>query len=242
MMGHARHYKDRRDAGRQLASALTSLRPEQPIVLALPRGGVPVAYEVALALEAPLDVILVRKIGAPGFPELGLGAVVDGAHPQLVLNEDLIRRVNPPPGYLESEERRQLLEIERRRKIYCGDSPPLKVEQATVIVVDDGIATGGTMMAALKALASEGVARLVVAVPVASREAIAGLTAQADDVVCLLTPPDFRAVGSYYDDFEQTSDDEVVALLEAARNRTSASAAARTIRPNFSDDGNYQAR
>lgn len=207
---------DRRDAGRQLAAALMHLRPEQPVVLALPRGGVPVGYEVARALGAPLDVLLVRKIGAPGFPELGLGAVVDGRRHQLVLNEALVNRLRPAPGYLEAEEQRQLQEIERRRKVYCGERPPVEVRGRTVIVVDDGIATGGTMMASLQALARDEVARLVFAVPVAAPSALDDLCGKADDAVCLLSPPDFQAVGQFYDNFAQTTDEEVVALLNAA--------------------------
>src|SRR5881392_4519259 len=143
-------FRDRRDAGRQLAAALASYRESRPIVLALPRGGVPVGFEVAKMLGAPLDVLLVRKIGAPGHEELGLGAVVDGHDPQLVLNEDLVRVIAPPAGYMEAEQQRQLAEIERRRRHYIGDRSPVTVEGRTVIVVDDGIATGATVKAALR--------------------------------------------------------------------------------------------
>src|SRR6059058_677649 len=160
-------FEDRRDAGRQLAAALAHYESSRPVVLALPRGGVPVGFEVAKALGAPLDVLLVRKIGAPGHEELGLGAVVDGHDPQLVLNEDLVRTVAPPPGYIEAEEQRQLAEIERRRRPYIGDRSPVAVEARTVIVVDDGIATGATVKAALRGLARSRPARLVLAVPVA---------------------------------------------------------------------------
>src|ERR1043166_2311932 len=132
-------FRNRRDAGRRLAAALAPYGESRPIVLALPRGGVPVGFEVAKALAAPLDVLLVRKIGAPGHEELGLGAVVDGHDPQLVLNEDLVRAVTPPPGYIEAEQKRQLAEIERRRRHYIGDRPPVAVEGRPVIVVDDGI-------------------------------------------------------------------------------------------------------
>src|ERR1051325_749376 len=142
-------FRNRRDAGRRLGVALAPYRESRPIVLALPRGGVPVGSEVAKALAAPLDVLLVRKIGAPGHEELGLGAVVDGHDPQLVLNEDLVRGVAPRPGYIEAEKARQLAEIERRRQNYLGDRPPLSAKGRVAIVVDDGIATGGTGAAGL---------------------------------------------------------------------------------------------
>src|SRR5947208_13938181 len=146
-------FRNRPDAGRRLGVALAPYRDGRPIVLALPRGGVPVGFEVAKALAAPLDVLLVRKIGAPGHEELGLGAVVDGHDPQLVLNEDLLQTVAPPPGYMEAEQQRQLAEVERRRRHYIGDRSPVAVEGRTVIVVDDGIATGATVKAALRGLA-----------------------------------------------------------------------------------------
>jgi putative phosphoribosyl transferase len=206
-------FTDRRDAGVRLAAQLSYVRNERPVVLALPRGGVPVAYEIAYELSAPLDVLLVRKIGAPFFPELGVGAIVDGHPPQRVLNEELVKKLNIPPSYLAEEEQRQLIEMERRRKLYCGDRPPLQVHGRTVIVVDDGIATGSTMAVALKALSQEGVDKLIFAVPVAPQETLDRLCSQVNDGVCLLTPPDFQAVGTYYKDFEQTSDEEVISLL-----------------------------
>src|SRR5438270_11228579 len=211
-------FHDRRDAGRQLAAALAPYRESQPVVLALPRGGVPVGFEVAKALAAPLDVLLVRKIGAPGHEELGLGAVVDGHDPQLVLNEDLVRAVAPPPGYMEAEQHRQLAEIERRRRHYIGDRSPVAVEGRTVIVVDDGIATGATVKAALRGLARNRPARLVLAVPVGPADTVEELSADCDELVCLATPDPFCAVGPHYGDFRQTEDAEVGRLLAEARH------------------------
>lgn len=208
-------FKDRRDAGRQLAAALLRMHLEDPIVLALPRGGVPVACEVAQALHAPLDVLIVRKLGAPGHPELGLGAVVDGRVRQSVLNENVIRMVNPPPGYIEAETQRQIVEIERRRKLYCGDREPLPIGGRSVVVVDDGVATGGTMKTALAALAKSGARKVVYAIPVAPEEVLPELRQYTDEGVCLHAPQYFRAVSLYYEDFRQTTDEEVIELLAA---------------------------
>lgn len=210
-------FRDRADAGRRLADALLHLKGEAPIVLALPRGGVPVAFEVANALEAPLDVVLVRKIGAPGQKELGLGAVVDGAHPQIVLNQDIVSAVQPGDDYIHAELARELAEIERRRTLYRPGRPPLLVENRTVIVVDDGIATGGTVKAVLKALRESHPGKLILAVPVAPADSLPDLVRLADDVVVLATPEPFYAVGAYYRDFIQTSDEEVIDLLARAR-------------------------
>lgn len=209
-------FADRRDAGRRLAAELENRRYPQPVVLALPRGGVPVGFEIARALAAPLDVLLVRKIGAPDQPEFGLGAVVDGAAPQIVMDEELVRLVAPPPGYVEQEVQRQLAEIERRRRLYAGARPPLSPEGRTAIVVDDGIATGGTARAALRAIARLGPRRLVLAVPVASEDVLRSLTQEADEIVCLSAPIRLHAVGAHYEDFTQTTDDEVIRLLDEA--------------------------
>jgi len=210
-------FSDRPDAGRQLAQRLLHLLSRNPVILALPRGGVPVAFEVAEALKAPLDLLFVRKIGAPGHPELGLGAVVDGAHPQVVLNEDVVSHLEIPATYIEREARNQLREIERRRERYLGGRPPINVTNRTAIVVDDGIATGGTIKAALGGLQRVRPAHLVLAVPVAPAETINQLRSQADEIVCLATPYPFHSVGAHYLNFNQTSDAEVVELLEAAQ-------------------------
>jgi putative phosphoribosyl transferase len=168
----------------------------------------------------------VRKIGAPGHEELGLGAIVDGHDPQLVLNEDVVRVVAPPPGYIDAEAQRQLAEIERRRKQYVGDRRPVPVDGRVVIVVDDGIATGGTVKAALRGLARHHPARLVLAVPVAPADTLRELAAECDDIVCLATPEPFYAVGPHYRDFRQTEDEEVVRLLAEARQWSPAEPAA----------------
>lgn len=215
MWGERPFFADRRDAGRRLAAALADVGGEAPLVLALPRGGVPVAFEVARALEAELGLLLVRKIGAPGDPELGLGALVDGDPPQLVLNDDLVRAVAPRRGYIEAERQRQAGEIARRRKLYGVG--PLSVEGRTVVLVDDGIATGGTVRAALAGLALQHPAKVILAVPVGPEDTVEKLRPLCDDLVCLRTPELFRAVGEHYADFTQTTDEEVVGLLAEAR-------------------------
>ena len=212
-------FKDRRDAGRQLAARLLTYRDQQPLVLALPRGGVPVGYEIAVALDAPLDIMVVRKLGAPGQPELGIGAVVDGDHPQSVLNDDVINTLRVSDTYLQRQVALQLQEIRRRQERYRGGRPPMPVADRTVIVVDDGIATGGSMRAALRGVRRAHPRRLILAVPVAPPETIAALQNEAETVVCLKTPALFHAVGRFYDDFTQTSDEEVIQLLDAADRR-----------------------
>jgi len=217
-------FEDRRDAGRRLSAALGHYRDSRPVVLALPRGGVPVGFEVAKALAAPLDVLLVRKIGAPGHEELGLGAVVEGQDPQLVLNEAVVRTVGPPPGYIEAEKQRQLAEIERQRRQYVGERPAIAMDGRIVIIVDDGIATGGTVRATLRGISQHQPARLVLAIPVAPADSLRELATECDDIVCLATPEPFFAVGRHYRDFTQTDDSEVVRLLEEARRWSAAPA------------------
>lgn len=209
-------FADRRDAGRKLAARLAGFAGAHPLVLALPRGGVPVAFEVAQALQAPLDLVMVRKIGAPGMAEFGIGAVVDGHHPQLVLDEQHMRLVRPPRGYVDAEVRRQLEEIERRRRAYLPNRAPPAVAGRTVIVVDDGIATGNTAKAALRALCGGRPGRLVLAVPVAEASAAEALAAEADEIVSLHAPKRLRSVGEHYADFTQTTDAEVIRLLGAS--------------------------
>lgn len=215
-------FKSRREAGQRLAAQLLPYKDERPIVLALPRGGVPVAYEVAAALNAPLDVIVVRKLGAPGQPELGIGAVVDGDHPRSVLNEDVLRVLAVSEDYLQREVALELQEIRRRQELYRGGRRPEAIEGRTVIVVDDGIATGGSVRAALRGVRRSRPKRLVLAVPVAPPETIESLRPEADEVVCLSTPVFFHAVGQFYENFRQTTDEEVIELLEAARRQRAA--------------------
>lgn len=215
---HARHlFADRREAGRQLAARLTQYREQKPVILALPRGGVPVGYEIAKGLQAPLDVLLVRKICAPEQPELGLGAVVDGATPQVVLNDDLVERLGVNADYIAQERLNQMAEIERRRQLYRGDTQAVDTAGRLVVIADDGIATGATVKAALLAIMRTSPAHLVLAVPVAAPDALQMVAPMANETICLATPEDFEAVGGYYADFDQTSDEEVIDLLAAAR-------------------------
>lgn len=211
-------FADREEAGRLLARRLASQPRDGPlVVLALPRGGVPVALPVARALHAPLDLLLVRKIGAPWQPELAVAAVVDGQPPQLVIDEETSAMTGADADYIEKARLKELREIDRRRHVYLDGRAPLPVAGATVIVVDDGIATGTTMRAALKGLRLLEPKRLVVAVPVAPADTIAALAAEVDEVVCLEQPEFFHAIGNHYADFHQVPDDEVIAALRASR-------------------------
>jgi putative phosphoribosyl transferase len=209
-------FADRREAGRLLAEAVARLELEDPVVLALPRGGVPVAFEVAQALGAPLDILLVRKIGAPRHEEYGIGAVVDGAPPQIVVDPERARQAGADRAYLERVVAQELAEMERRRAAY-HTGPPLPLAGKTLVVVDDGIATGGTVRAALQALGKVGAKEVVLAVPIAPADALRGLERLCDRVVCLATPEPFYAVGAHYASFAQTSDEEVIELLERGR-------------------------
>ena len=206
-------FKDRRDAGRKLARALERFESDNPVVLALPRGGVPVGFEVAEHLQAPLDLLLVRKIGAPGREELAVGAVIDGLHPQVVVNQEIMETIRPPPGYFEAAMKRQIAEIERRRRLYLGAAQPIDVRGRLVIVVDDGIATGATVKAALRGVRRNEPKSLILAAPVAPRTAINDLKEDCDEMVFLATPEPFNAVGLYYGDFSQTTDEDVIELL-----------------------------
>ncbi len=204
---------DRTEAGKQLARALASYKDKKPVVLALPRGGVPVAAEIAAALDAPLDLILVRKIGVPFQPELAMGAVVDGAEPVVVRNEDVIALTGVSEQEFSAIRDQELAEIERRRKQYLGNRPHPELAGHTIIVVDDGIATGATTRAALHAMRMRKPNKLVLAVPVAPTETLRKLRGEADDVVCLEDYEDFGAIGFFYSDFRQVSDTEVIDLL-----------------------------
>ena len=206
-------FTDRIDAGRRLAQALSGYKSEKPIVLALPRGGVPVAAEIASALDAPLDLILVRKIGVPFQPELAMGAVVGGAAPVTVRNEDVIKLAGISEQDFAAVRDEQLKEIERRRKAYLGDRPHPELAGRVVIVVDDGIATGATTRAALQAMRLRKPRKLVLAVPVAPTETLQKLRGEADEIVCLEDYEEFGAIGFFYADFRQTSDTEVIDLL-----------------------------
>lgn len=215
MIAGRNRFTDRSEAGRELADAIAALDLDDPVVLALPRGGVPVGYEVAKRLKAPLDILLVRKIGAPGHAEYGIGALVDGASPQIVIDDRAARMVGAGQEYIEREVARQLVEIERRRAVY-RIAAPVPLKGRTLVLVDDGIATGGTVEAALKALRKSDAARIVLAVPVAPRSTLQELSTLCDEIVCLSTPEPFFAVGSHYGDFNQTTDQEVIDLLAAA--------------------------
>ncbi|WP_262028116.1 phosphoribosyltransferase [Microvirga sp. Mcv34] len=206
-------FSNRSDAGRKLASALGKYRDQDPVVLALPRGGVPVAAEVAAVLSAPLDLMIVRKIGVPSQPELAMGAVVDGETPIVVRNEEVIRL----SGIAETEFKfvcdAEMAEIERRRRRYLGHRERAIVTGRTAIVVDDGIATGATTRAALQAVRRRKPRQLVLAIPVAPSDTLAELRDEVDDLICLEEHAFFGAIGNYYDDFQQISDEEVITLL-----------------------------
>lgn len=207
-------FADRVEAGRLLGERLAAMELARPLVLALPRGGVPVGAEIARILHAPLDVALVRKIGAPLEPELAVGAVAEGPLPEIVVNEEVARPLGISADFIASEAAREFAAIAARRSEYAAWRPAYEIADRTAIVVDDGVATGMTMQAALRSVKRRQPARLIAAVPVASRDALAMLRREAEDVVCLSSPRSFGSVGSFYRDFEQVSDATVVELLK----------------------------
>jgi len=216
-------YQDRRHAGKLPASALKRYADrEDVVVLALPRGGVPVAFEVATALGAPLDVFVVRKLGVPGFPELAMGAIATGG--AIVLNREVVDGLQIPEEMIDAVVQAERRELERREREYRGDRPPLDVTGRTVILIDDGLATGASIRAAIAALHQRGPKRIVVGVAIAAPETCAEVGREVDDIVCAATPESFQAVGLWYRDFSQTSDEEVRRLLQQAAQRHSSTA------------------
>src|SRR5918992_528509 len=219
-------FRDRSDAGRRLAEKLSAYRDRDDLlVLALPRGGVPVAFEVASALRAPLDVFVVRKLGVPGHEELAMGAIATGG--VRVLNSDVVHRLKLPQEVIDRVASSEHSELVRREKVYRGDRPPPDVRGRTVILVDDGLATGATMLAAIKALRQQQPARIVVAVPTAAPETCEQLKKEADDAICAITPEPFHAVGLWYEDFSQTTDEEVRDLLARSADTSRAAPSAK---------------
>lgn len=218
-------FHDRKDAGEQLARALQKFRKDGPVVIALPRGGVPVGVEVARALDAPLELLIVRKIGVPRQPELAMGAIVDGDEPVVFRNEHVIAMAKVSEAEFAAIRDRELAEIDRRRQRYLAERPFPPLADRTVIVVDDGIATGATVRVAIRALRVRHPRRIVVAVPVASPDVVQTLRGEADEVICLETHEAFGAIGLYYADFGQVEDDEVVRALTSAAPATKGSGA-----------------
>jgi putative phosphoribosyl transferase len=211
-------FQDRQDAGRQLAQRLTPLGDQSPppVVLGLPRGGVVVAAEIARELHAPLDVLVVRKLGAPFQPELAIGAVTDGPQPRYILNQDLVSGLGVDDDYLRHEIAQQFEEVKRRQDFYRHGRQAAPIHGRTVIVVDDGIATGATVRAGIAALRQDQPSKIILAVPVAPPETVDILKREVDEVVCLHSPPNFMAVGRFYANFDQTTDEEVIDALDAA--------------------------
>lgn len=209
-------YADRRNAGRVLARRLSEYADRRGVVvLGLPRGGVPIAYEIAARLRVPLDVLVVRKLGAPGQEELAVGAIASGG--VLVLNDEIVASIGLEPEEIEAIVERETIELERRERLYRGARPPLDVNGRTIIVADDGLATGATMSAAIQALRTQAVSAIIVAVPIGAPETCAEIAKQADAILCAHVPRRLLAIGNWYDDFSATSDDEVRTLLAAAQ-------------------------
>ena len=222
MKGVDVNFKNRKEAGQILASRLRKYADQKPIVLGLPRGGVPVAFEVAMALHAPLDVFVVRKLGVPGQEELAMGAIASGD--VRVLNKPVVEDLRISEEAIETETRKEQEELKRRELLYRGKRPPLDVSNRTVVLVDDGIATGSTIKAAIAALKKQKAGRIVVAVPVAPASTIDELKTEVDEVICVSTPEFFNAISLWYDEFPQTSDEEVRELLKKAETKKQAAA------------------
>ncbi len=212
-------FKNREAAGRRLAEEIAALGLADPVVLALPRGGTPVAAAIARRLDAPLDVVLVRKLGAPHQPELAVGAMVDGDTPDIVLNEDVVTALALPQSYIDHAIATARAEIQDRRRRYAAERPRVSCEGRTAIIVDDGLATGATMRAAVQGVRRRKPATIVVAVPVAARETLAMMAHHADRVVCLEAPEPFHAISQFYRHFEQVDESTVIGLLAAAASR-----------------------
>src|SRR5436853_5489176 len=211
-------FQNRKDAGQQLAARLSSYAGRSDVVvLALPRGGVPVAYEVAKEVSAPLDIFLVRKLGVPGYEELAMGAIASGG--TRVINDDVVRYLNIPGEVIDAVAMEEQRELERRERTYRDNRPPPNVRGRVVILVDDGLATGSTMRAAAAALRKQEPAQIVVAVPVSAPETCEQLRQEVDEIVCAATPEPFRGVGLWYEDFSQTTDEEVRELLKRSKSR-----------------------
>jgi len=208
-------FDTREEAGRMLARRLLPLAGTDVVVVGVPRGGLPIAKEVAATLNAPLEVMVVRKLGAPGQPELGIGAVVDGDHPRAIFNQSIIAELGVSDDYIEAEIARQLKEVNRRETAYRAGRAKISLAGKRVIVIDDGIATGSSMRAVLRGVRRQHPARVILAVPVAPAETLEALRGEADEIVCLETPPEFYAVGQFYRDFHQVTDDEVKAILQS---------------------------
>lgn len=210
-------FRDREDAGRRLAEWLLRYRDEAPVVLALPRGGVPVGAQISHALNAPLDVIIARKLGAPGQPELAIGAVAPGG--VRLINERLVRWIGIPDDWIERAAKEELAEVERRMRRFRGERPAPEIEGRTAILVDDGIATGMTAQAAIRAVRATEPRRLILAVPVCAKETAEKLSREVDELICLKIPDELWAIGLWYKDFHQIPDEEVVDLLETASGK-----------------------
>jgi putative phosphoribosyl transferase len=211
-------FKDRRDAGKKLAEKLSTYAGQQNVLIqALPRGGVPVAYEVARALGAPLDIFIVRKLGLPGREELAMGAIASGG--VRVLNSDIVRMLSIPEEVIHFVAKRELQELQRREKLYRKNRPPLEVRDQTVILTDDGLATGASMRAAIAGLRAQHPARIIVAVPAAAPDICKAFQSEVDEIVCATTPDPFYGVGRWYEDFSQVTDEEVQVLLEEANRQ-----------------------